>query len=174
MQKELSVCEEKTFRKVYEEQGNALKNFLYYKFGSFEAASDHAQEAFIRLWNKCAEVPFEKARSFLFTTAKRLFLDDLAHQKVELKFVEKQEHSPSIESPEFVLEESEFKNELERAISDLPEKQRVIFLMNRIDNIPYKEIAEIQDISLKTVEKHMSSALRQLKDKVDVLKYVKI
>jgi RNA polymerase sigma-70 factor (ECF subfamily) len=73
-----------------------------------------------------------------------------------------------------VLEESEFKNELERAISDLPEKQRVIFLMNRIDNIPYKEIAEIQDISLKTVEKHMSSALRQLKDKVDVLKYVKI
>lgn len=169
-----SICIEKNFKKVYTEQASPLRNFLYYKFGDFEKANDHAQEAFIRLWNNCAKVELEKARSFLFTVAKRLFLDDFEHQKVVLKFSEKQPKKSNYESPDFILREKEFKSELETAISNLSEKQRTVFLMNRIDNIPYKEIATIQEISIKTVEKHMSAALKQLKNNLEAIGIFKI
>jgi len=70
------------------------------------------------------------------------------------------------ESPEFVLEMKEFDNKLQAAIADLPDKSRVVFLMNRIDGITYREIAENLGVSVKAVEKQMSRALRILREKL--------
>ena len=75
----------------------------------------------------------------------------------------------SNESPEYLLEEKEFKERLENAISALPEKQRVVFLMSRIDKKTYKEIAEILGISKQAVEKRIYNALdtlRQISKKI--------
>ena len=49
------------------------------------------------------------------------------------------------------------------AIADLPENQRIVFLMNRLDKKTYKEIAELLDISVKAVEKRMHKALKELR-----------
>ena len=57
----------------------------------------------------------------------------------------------------------ELKEELENAIADLPEKQRVVFLLSRIDKKTYKEIAEMLGISKKAVEKRMYNALDTLR-----------
>jgi len=70
------------------------------------------------------------------------------------------------ETPEFVLEEKEFLDKLNKTIADLPEKQRVVFLLNRIDKKKYAEIAEMLDISVKAVEKRMSLALVTLREKI--------
>lgn len=169
-----SVCKDEVYRKIYSDHALSLRNFLYYQFGDFEKARDYTQEAFIRLWHNCLKVEVAKAKSFLFTVAKRLFLDDIDHQKVVLKFRQKPSRDANQESPDYIMEENEFRKELETAISNLPEKQRVIFLMNRIDKLSYKEIASLQDISVKTVEKHMSSALKRLKESVEALGIFKI
>ncbi|MBU2915373.1 RNA polymerase sigma factor [Reichenbachiella agariperforans] len=174
--KDKSVCEEQVFIHIHQEQSVPLRNFLYYRFGSLEKAQDCAQESFVRLWENCSKVAFEKAKSYLFTIANRIFLDDVSHQKVVLKF-EKHESMSSIQmehNPEYVYRESEFKSQLETAVSSLPDKQRTVFLMSRIDKIPNKEIAETLDISIKTVEKHMTSALKSLKEQLDELKDFKI
>ena len=70
------------------------------------------------------------------------------------------------ENPEFLLEEKEFMDKLQNAISDLKEGQREVFLLSRIDKKTYKEIAEMLSISVKTVEKRMTLALKQLREKV--------
>ena len=70
--------------------------------------------------------------------------------------------------------EKEFKTKLELAIANLPEKNRTVFLLNRIDEKKFKEIAVLLDISVKTVEKRMSDALKQLKNEVEELKVFKI
>ena len=171
---EQSVCNESIYRKIYSEHAVSLRNFLYYQFGDFEKARDYTQEAFIRLWHNCLKVELAKAKSFLFTVAKRLFLDDYDHQQVVLKFRQKPSRNMDNESPEHIMEQNEFRQQLESAINNLPDKQRTIFLMNRIDKLSYKEIAQIQDISVKTVEKHMSTALRQLKNSVEELGIFKI
>ena len=61
------------------------------------------------------------------------------------------------------MEEEEFRKRLEEGISNLPEGQRVVFLMNRIDKKKYREIAEELNISVKAVEKRMHKALVALR-----------
>lgn len=171
-----TICEEQTFHKVHEDYAAPLRNFLYYKFGSLEKARDCAQESFIKLWENCHKVAFEKAKSYLFTIANRLFLDHVSHQKVVLKF-EKHEAKSSVQmeyNPEYIYRGSEFKQELETAISNLSDKQRTIFLMSRIDKSSNKEIAETLEVSVKTVEKHITSALKNLRSNLDGIKGFKI
>ncbi|MEM6321314.1 MAG: sigma-70 family RNA polymerase sigma factor [Bacteroidota bacterium] len=158
-----NVCEEKVFKTIFVEQAEPLRNFMYYKTGNLQQAEDLLQDAFGKLWENCAKVAFDKAKSFLFTVANNLFLNQVEHQKVVLKF-EKRGHSQQFNlTPQFLLEEAEFEKRLERAISALPEGQRLVFLMNRIDKKKYREIAEELDISVKAVEKRMHKALAALR-----------
>ncbi len=159
----MSVCEDEIFEKVFLEQSEGLRNFLYYKCGDLAQAEDFVQESFVRLWNNCAKVSLDKVKSYLFTIGNNLFLNKVKHKKVVLKFEQRQTNQYSNESPEFLLEQKEFQVQLEKAISELTEGQRVVFLMNRIDKKKYKEIAEDLGISIKAVEKRMSGALKSLR-----------
>ena len=70
------------------------------------------------------------------------------------------------ESPEFILLEKEFLEKLENTIAGLPQKQREVFLLNRIEKKKYKEIAVLLNISVKAVEKRMHSALLIMREKI--------
>lgn len=166
MEKNQSICEPKVFEKVYNLQAKTLRNFMYYKCGDNATADDFVQEAFVKLWKNCAKVLVEKAKSFLFTVANNLFLNEYAHKKVVLKYQQKQTINHTNQTPEFLLEEKEFMEKLQNAIADLPKKEREVFLLNRIDKKKYREIAELLDISVKTVEKRMSSALKKLRNQI--------
>ena len=158
-----SVCEEANYKSIFLAQSEGLRNFLYYKTGSLPQAEDLVQEAFGKLWENCAKVVFEKAKSYLFTIANNLFLNQVAHKKVVLKFEQQGHTQQTNQTPQYLLEEEEFKKRLMGAISALPEGQRVVFLMNRIDKKKYREIAEILEISVKAVEKRMHNALSSLR-----------
>jgi len=171
-----SICEEQAFLQVHKELSVPLRNFLFYRFGSLEQAKDFVQEAFITLWENCSKVTFDKAKSYLFTIANRKFLDETTHQKVVLKFEKRASiNEAQMESnPEYLYREEEFKERLEEVVSELPEKQRAVFLLSRIDKIKNKEIANLLDISIKTVEKHLSNSLKNLKERLDELGDFKI
>ena len=158
-----SVCEEKVYESLYMEHVESLRNFLYYKCGNIGQAEDFAQEAFIRMWKNCAKVPFAKAKGFLYTVANNLFLNEVKHQKVVLKFQQRAHVTSSNQTPEFLLEEKEFHQRLEAAISNLPENQRIVFLMSKIEKKTYKEIAETLGLSVKAIEKRMSKALIEIR-----------
>lgn len=161
-----SVCKPEVFESVFNEHAETLRNFMYYKCGDANLAEDFVQESFVKLWKNCAKVVFEKAKSFLFTVANNLFLNDLSHKKVVLKYRSEQTKDYTNENPEFLLEEKEFMTKLQNAIAALPEKQREVFLLNRIDKKKYKEIADILGISVKAVEKRMSLALKTLRNEI--------
>ena len=158
-----SLCDEKIFSSIFKEYADTLHNYLYYKTGNQSLSKDLTQEAFTRLWQKCNSVLFNTAKGYVFKIANNLLLNEYDPQKVVLRFHQKPAVSQTNESPEFLLEEKELKERLETAISALPEKQRVVFLMSRIDKRTYKEIAEILQISKQAVEKRMYNALNALR-----------
>ena len=161
-----SVCEEKNYKILFEEHSKSLFNFIYYKCGDLEQAEDVVQEAFIKLWNNCSNVIYEKAKSFLFTVARNLFLNEVAHKKIVLQHKSNLPPDRTNESPEFLMEEQEFMVKLKKTIADLPEKQREVFLLSRIDKKKYSEISEMLGITVKAVEKRMSQALNILREKI--------
>ncbi|GAA4275036.1 RNA polymerase sigma-70 factor [Aquimarina gracilis] len=158
-----SVCEQPVFTQLFETHAEAVRNLIYYKCGDKDQAEDVMQEAFIKLWDNCKKVIFEKAKGFLCTVANNLFLNQVAKQKVRLEYSKIPRSNKNIESPDFVMEEKEFMNKLQTAIAELPEGQREVFLLNRIDKKTYNEIAEMLGISVKAVEKRMHNALKQLR-----------
>ncbi|CAL2074673.1 RNA polymerase sigma factor [Tenacibaculum sp. 190524A02b] len=161
-----SICEPKVFNEVYEEHSKTLYNFMYYKCGDKSLAEDFVQDSYVKLWGNCSKVLIEKAKSFLFTVANNLFLNHVAHNKIVLKHSSEHKKDYTNETPEFLIEEQEFLQKLKKAIADLPEKQREVFLLNRIDKKKYKEISEMLGISVKAVEKRMSLALKVLREKI--------
>ncbi len=159
-----NICKEEVYKRLYFEHSTYLRNFLYYKSGDMSLAEDLAQDAYIKLWENCKKVSLEKAKSYLFTVANNLFLNKVSRNKVALKFANQAKpESIDVSDPHYILQASEFKKRLEDAISALPENQRVVFLMNRIDKKKYREIAEELDISVKAVEKRMHKALASLR-----------
>ncbi len=162
-----NVCAEPTYKAIFNKISESLRNFIYYKSGDLSMAEDITQEAFLRLWKECVKVSSDKAKSFLFTVANNLLKDHFKHQKVVLQFEKRDLKSVDYETPEYNYVKDEFHSALEKAISNLPEKSREVFLMNRIDKLTYSDIAESLSISKKAVEKRMHKALVELKKITD-------
>ena len=72
----------------------------------------------------------------------------------------------SVENPQFIMEEEEFKDRLNQALSALPEEQRVTLLLKRIEGKKQKQIAEILGISEKAVEKRLQKAMTTLRQRL--------
>lgn len=162
------LCEEFYFNSFYLEHIQAVNNFAFYKCGDKAASLDFVQDAFTKIWENCSKIDFAKAKTYLFTTVNNLFLNTVRHQKVVMNYAKASPYMDRTDlSPEYLLEEDEFKKKLQAVISDLSEEQREVFLLNRIEDKKYREIAEMLDISQKTVEKRMSRALKILRNKLE-------
>ncbi len=158
-----SVCDQRVFNNIYEEQAESLRNYLYYQCKDIQQAEDLTQEAFIKLWNNCKKVILEKARGFLYAVSKNAFYNQVAHSKVKFAYAKTPQRTTEYETPEYKMEESEFMDKLQNALNALPDGQREVFLLNRIDKKTYKEIAELLEVSQKAVEKRMHKALSKLR-----------
>jgi RNA polymerase sigma-70 factor (family 1) len=153
------------FKTIFDDYYHPLKNFLYYKLGDIDLAEDITQEVFIRVWDKRDEVLQETVRSYLYKIANNLAINHFKSAKKRFEFkLERGHDRPAGESPDFTMEKDEFATRLNHAIANLSESQRVVFLMNRMDDLTYREIAERLEISVKAVEKRMQGALESLRD----------
>ena len=169
---DISLCKEKSFQAFFNTNATLLRNYLYYKFGSLEDIDDIVQDSFIKLWDNCTKVTTETAKSYLFRIAINQSNSLLRHETVKLKHqkeVKQINNNTNNESPEYILEEKEFMVKLENAISSLPDRQREVFLLNRIEKKTYREIAELSSVSVKAIEKLMHKALLKLRIEIENL-----
>ncbi len=151
------------FNRMYQ----PIKNFAYYKTGNINVAEDIAQETFLKLWEKRNEIRQKTIKSLLYTIAGNLCKNRFEHQQVVFEFANRFTQNETSVSPEFELELKEFNEKLQIAIGGLKEKNRVVFLMNRIDGLTYKQIADNLGLSQKAIEKRMKSALDELKKTIE-------
>jgi RNA polymerase sigma-70 factor (family 1) len=158
----LSVKEQK-FKTDYNELAQPLFRFIYFKAKDKQLAQDIVQDSFVKYWDKIENIGDGKEKSYLFTTAKNLLFNNIEHKKVVEKYQNSKPLNTKSSTPLFELEVTEFKEKLENAIAGLPDKQREVFLMHRIEGYKYKEISTLLDLSQKAVEKRMSQALIALR-----------
>lgn len=131
-----------------------------------DVAEDLVQDFFYRLWMNREQLSIQQSiKSYCFQSIKNRCLDYLKHQKVILK-AEKEilfTHSESDGFPDFMAE-NELNELIQQALDRLPEKCREIFVMNRFDGLKPSEIAEKEQISVRTVEGHIGKALKLLRE----------
>lgn len=156
------------FKQLFDQHFDAVRNYIYYRSGDTEIATDIAQDAFLRIWEKQLGDGHANFKALVFKIAGNLFISHYRRQK---KFTEiRLSLDPDISgsSPEEQLMFTELKKKYEVALAGMPDKQRTVFLMSRIDRMKYHEIAERLDLSQKAVEKRMTLALKFLKERMEV------
>jgi len=130
-----------------------------------QVAQDLVQDLFAALWADPAGIkPEQNIKAYLYKATLNRALKHLRHAKVESRYRADQiDAVREGSSPEEALQKEEFRRALEKALQAMPDKCRRIFCMNRFDQLKYREIAEINGLSIKTVETQMGRALKFLR-----------
>lgn len=166
--KRVAGIDRRQFEHIFQSHYEAIRNYIYYKSGHIQDAEDIAQEAFMKIWEKRESIIRSTVKPLLYTIAGNLFLNRQQHRNIRLRFALQHDHDGISDSPEFDVEMKEFSERLQDALSALTEKNRTVFLMNRIDKMTYKDIAHALNISVKAVEKRMNKALTHLRETLEV------
>ena len=128
-------------------------------------AEEAVQELFINLWSKGKLNKINgSVKSYLFKSVFNICIDVQRKNKVkqrhETEAPEGKEPTVPFSNP---LLEEEMEKHIDKAIKQLPEKRRQIFLLSRDEGLSYRQIAEKLTLSEKTVETQISRSLKQLR-----------
>ncbi len=156
------------YRHYFEEYYDAVRKFIYYKTGDPDFAEDIAQDTFVKLWENRAKIDERTIKSYLYTIANNLAINQLKRQQLRFKFINATESRTEREDPAYQMQVDEFNAQLEKVIDSMPDGSREVFLMNRLEDLKYREIAERLGITVKAVEKRMSKALQILREKLNI------
>jgi len=153
------------FKNTFDTHFDSVRNYIYYRSGDKELANDIAQETFIRCWEKLSPKTesMENIKGFLFKIAGDIFITSYRKKQFAMKYTALNHSEEFFQSPEEEMTYKEMLVSYENALANLPEKQRTVFLLNRMDGLKYHEIATNLGLSIKAVEKRMKFALQSLR-----------
>lgn len=156
------VLTQEEFKKLFEAHFAPLRNYLFFRSGDTELATDIAQETFLKIWEKQIRIKPETVKGLLYKIANDLFISNYRKEQRSFNFFNSYEFNGTSRSPEDEMEFDQLKQSYQKALGRMPENQRTVFLMSRVDNLKYAEIAVMVGISVKAVEKRMHKALEFL------------
>jgi len=156
----------KEYRDLYNEYYNSIRNFLYFKTSDNSLAEDVAQDTFLKLWEIRDKIDLKTVKSWLYTVAGNTAINRLKRRQLQYKFVNQSEKRSAQEDPQYLMEINEFQEKLQKVLNKIPEGNREVFLMNRIEGLKYREISERLGIGVKAVEKRMSKALQIIRTEI--------
>lgn len=154
------------FENIFKSHFVHLCNFANQYVSDMDAARDICQKVFILVWENRENIkPDQNIRSYLFTAVKNRCLNHIRDQKkYRSRILDVDIQDVDIAFEEDQLAVADLENKIKRALEALPEKCRQVFEMSRYEDKKYQEIADELQVSKKTVEAHMSRALRSLRE----------
>lgn len=155
------------FRSIFDQYYESIRHFAYYKTGDVDLSDDIVQETFLKLWDMRSKVNNDTVKSLLYTIAGNIIKNHYKHLKVVYSFqvAVKGEMTSNPSSADESIRMDQLNKKLQEVLASLPDGQREVFLMNRIDGLTYEEIAARLGLSVKAIEKRMSEALAVIRQK---------
>lgn len=154
-----------SFESFYLYWHKRVYRYVYKKCSSTYLAEEVVQQVFIRIWNKRDKLRSDlSTEAQLFCITRNLLIDELRKQAL-LKGIKDQlchTEEPSYDQHD-TIEYKETLNKLYRAIDRMPKMRKLVFIMSRFEYRSYLEISKRLSISPRTVENHISSALKELR-----------
>ena len=152
------------FKQLFDNYFDTIRSFIFYRCGNIDMASDMAQDVFMNVWEKREQLSNHNLKSLLYKMANDMVISNYRKDTTRMDFEQSMTaFNDSPLSPEDELAFEELSSSYAKALEQMPETQRVVFLMSRNDELKYSEIAECLDIGVKAVEKRMSAALQYLR-----------
>ncbi len=126
-------------------------------------ATDVAQNCFLKLWEKKDFLHKKNIKALLYKMATDEFINHWRKQKIEREFANERFEIKSNEAENENEEIINYRKKMQLILSGLGERQRSVFLMNKMDGLTISEIANYLGLSIKAVEKRMTQAWKYIK-----------
>lgn len=152
--------------RIYENEAPKLRRYFRARLRSSDEAGDLVQEAFARLLRVMGrETPSRPAaylqriaRNLLFNRTKRL---ETQMSSLHVSFDDGYEHATAPDQSDRI-EVDDIMRIYRRALAELPDRTKQVFLLHRVDELTYREIGERLGISIPTVQYHVARALSHI------------
>lgn len=168
---DLAKGSQKAYELLYKQLYRNLCNYAYNIIPDKDVAEDIVQSTLVALWEnhqQCNEIEYLK--SYLYRCVYNACMKLLQHQKVRERYFNESEYH--LKQIQFETFESSYDDEqtarLHKALDELPEKNREVMKLRFIDGLSTNEVSKQLDITPRTVETHVSKALRFLREKLSV------
>lgn len=151
------------FEDIFRENLHKVQFIARHYLKDIDASKNVAQDVFSTLWEKRYDIDFSRPMlPYLSVLTKNRCLNIIKSQKIEQRF-----RDLKIDLINSTTEEKIFSGEVEKLMIDSMEKMsdniRDAFILSRFENKKYEEIAKIQQVSIKTIEYRIMSALKVLR-----------
>lgn len=130
-------------------------------------AEEQVQDVFLKMWESRDSIGDEtKIFPYLITCVRNKCYDQIRHNKVRHKYLDHTQKSYQEQILNYNYNDltDEVIQDLAEAVDQLPEKCKEVFRLSRFDGLSHKEISQRLDISTKTIENHVTKALRFLRN----------
>jgi RNA polymerase sigma-70 factor (ECF subfamily) len=158
--------EEELFKTIYLEFYPSLIVFAKGFVKEIATAEDIVEDVLLKLWhNRTAINAIKNLKLYLFVATKNACLNHLAkHKRIDYESLEDLEIAmlKVSHSPEETFISNEQLNKIQDEINKLPAKCRAIFMLIKEEGLKYGEVADLLNLSVKTIETQMSIALKRL------------
>lgn len=158
---ELSLQE---YQQIFKELYRPIRNFIYFRCGDADLAEDITQDTFLKLWETRSKIDKSTVKAYLYKIAQNNTINYQKRQQLLYKFQKKAALDREFDTPDKMMEINQYEEKLLKALAMLPEGGREVFLMNRLEDLTYVEIAERLGLSVKAIEKRMSKVLKILRE----------
>lgn len=162
----ISSLNKDTFEKLFKEYFKPLTSFAFKFVKDVDDAKSIVHDVFMKIWEKKDEIDMSKSvKSYLFTSVNNRSLNFIRDNKkfTNEELIMDMQHDEHWE-PENAMSAEEIQKKVDATLESISPKVKQVFEMSRNEGLKYKEIAEKLDISVKTVETHMSTALKALRE----------
>ncbi|MFM7234715.1 MAG: RNA polymerase sigma-70 factor [Flavobacteriales bacterium] len=156
------------FQRAFGEWYKPIRNFIYFRCGDLELAEDLAQDSFIKLWENRHRVERSTLKAYLYKIAQNQTINYQKRQQLFFRFQKQLTSDRDFDSPEKLIEMNEYELRLQQVIAQLPDGGREVFLMNRLEDLTYQEIADRLGLSVKAIEKRMSKVLQVFRNQLGI------
>lgn len=167
--KAIKEGDERAFKAFFDKHYDSLFIFLRSRNISREVAEDLIQKAFIYIWKNRDKIkPELSLKAYLFRIAYTRMLN---HIEQETHFLELDNNANGVsKTPHDVAEFNDLYKAFKKAISNMPEKRRIVFESCFLNDLTYRETAKNLSVSIKTVENHMALAFKDLRKTLEIFK----
>ena len=150
------------YNRCVEQYADRLFRFAFASLRNREQAEDVVQESFARVWERVEKVDFATAKTYLFSTAHHVMIDEVRRSQ---RFASLEEQTSAIETGTR-LPYPDVNDILHKAIGTLPEAQRNALLLRDYEGYSYREIGDITGQSEAQVKVNIVRARTALKNKL--------
>ncbi|SJZ83790.1 RNA polymerase sigma-70 factor, ECF subfamily [Chitinophaga eiseniae] len=151
------------FRLIYQSYERKVYNIAFFYTGSEEDAEDIVQDVFTSLWLRREKIELKgPLENYITRCAKYTAFFYLKMRQKKKHATENAAAPRALDGPEEHIRYKDMQAYLHRLLESLSHKTREIFFLSRYNGLSYPEIANKMDISVKTVEYHVSLALRKI------------